>query len=128
LGTVEQITGVDLQAAASATVVTGPATWSQRLSSADGNPNHLDLSLDQLLGWRPPGMAGHRTPLPWLYLSGAGTHPGGGLSGLAGRRAAEAVLDARGGRRRRARRRSELSSMLAGWRMYRSMRHAQIGG
>jgi phytoene dehydrogenase-like protein len=128
LGTIEQIAGIDLRAAASAAVVTGPATWARRLSSADGNPNHLDLSLDQLLGWRPPGMAGHRTPLPWLYLSGAGTHPGGGLSGLAGRRAAEAVLDARGGRRRRARRQSELSSMLAGWRMYRSMRRVQIGG
>jgi phytoene dehydrogenase-like protein len=128
LGTVEQITGVDLHAAASVTVVTGPATWAQRLSSADGNPNHLDLSLDQLLGWRPPGMAGHRTPLPWLYLSGAGTHPGGGLSGLAGRRAAEAVLDARRGRRRRARRRSELSSMVSGWRLYRSMRRVPIGG
>jgi phytoene dehydrogenase-like protein len=127
LGTVQQITGVDLHAAASATVITGPATWAQRLSSADGNPNHLDLSLDQLLGWRPPGMAGHRTPLPWLYLSGAGTHPGGGLSGVPGRRAADAVLNARGGRRR-ARRRSEMASLHAGWQLYRSMRTAPKGG
>ena len=57
-----------------------------------GNPNHIDLTLDQMFGWRPPGAAGHRTELPWLYLTGAGTPPGGGLSGVSGRAAATALL------------------------------------
>ena len=122
--TLRLVTGEDVGRRACATVVTGPEGWARRLGSRDGNPNHLDLSLDQLLGWRPPGMAGHRTPLPWLYLSGSGTHPGGGLTGLPGRGAAAAALaDLDGGRRRPPRRlRRELASLAAGLRLYRSLR------
>ncbi|MDY7103693.1 MAG: NAD(P)/FAD-dependent oxidoreductase [Actinomycetota bacterium] len=138
LGAVGEVAGVDLAARAREIVVSGPATWSQRLRSPDGNPNHLDLSVDQLLGWRPPGMAGHRSALDWLYLSGAGTNPGGGLSGVAGRNAARAVLAdlgrpastnrngahpavaaaARSGRLVR----DEATALWNGFRMYRSMR------
>lgn len=45
-------------------------------------------------GWlRPaPGWAGHRTPLPGLYQTGATTHPGGSVSAAPGRNAARVLL------------------------------------
>lgn len=101
LATASRVLGVDLAGAAGDVVVSGPAVWATRLRS-DGNPNHLDLTLDQMLGWRPPGLPGHRTPVPGLYLAGSGTHPGGGLSGTSGRSAATALLTDLGTRSRRA--------------------------
>jgi len=61
------------------------------------------MSIDQLLAFRPsPGLAGYRTPVAGLYLTGAGTHPGGGVTGLPARNAAAVLLDALGlGPRRR---------------------------
>lgn len=58
-----------------------------------GNIFHGSMSLHQLFGFRPvPGWSDYRTPLPGLYLCGAGTHPGGGVTGAPGRNAARAVL------------------------------------
>jgi phytoene dehydrogenase-like protein len=58
-----------------------------------GHIFHGALSLDRLLFLRPvPGFARYRTPLPGLYLCGAGTHPGGGVMGACGRNAAQEVL------------------------------------
>jgi phytoene dehydrogenase-like protein len=37
-------------------------------------------------------MSNYRGPLKGLYLTGASTHPGGGIMGAAGRNAAAAVL------------------------------------
>lgn len=102
---VEKILGRDLRAHVVDVVVSGPPTWARRVGG-DGNPNHLDNTIDQLLGWRPPGHAGATTELPWLFLAGAGQHPGGGLSGASGLAAADAVLVAAGldtGEKRRAR-------------------------
>jgi beta-carotene ketolase (CrtO type) len=78
--------------------ITGPSDWEARLGNRAGNPNHLDMTIDQLFSLRPaPGFARYRTPVPGLYLSGAGTHPGGGVHGMPGKLAAAAVLaDARG--------------------------------
>jgi beta-carotene ketolase (CrtO type) len=78
--------------------VTGPSDWEARLGNRAGNPNHLDMTIDQLFSLRPaPGFSRYRTPVPGLYLSGAGTHPGGGVHGMPGKLAAEAVLgDERG--------------------------------
>jgi len=74
--------------------VTGPSDWEARLGNPAGNPNHLDMTIDQLFSLRPaPGFARYRTPIPGLYLSGAGTHPGGGVHGMPGKLAAAAVLD-----------------------------------
>ena len=88
-----------------------------------GHPNHIDLTLDQLFGWRPPGIAGYRTEVPWLYLTGAGTFPGGGVSGLPGRNAARAVLADVGARPRRASRlRRELRGLWDAFGLYREMR------
>ena len=43
--------------------------------------------------FRPlPELSQYRTPIEGLYLTGASTHPGGGVSGASGRSAASAVL------------------------------------
>ncbi len=65
---------------------------------------HVEMSLDQMFLWRPlPELSGYRVPdAPGMYLTGASTHPGGGVSGASGRSAARTVLaDARGGVLRR---------------------------
>jgi beta-carotene ketolase (CrtO type) len=82
--------------------VTGPAEWVARTGNPHANPNHVEMSIDQLLAFRPsPSLAGYRTPIGGLFLTGAGTHPGGGLTGVPGRNAAAVVLRALGMRRRR---------------------------
>jgi phytoene dehydrogenase-like protein len=54
---------------------------------------HLEMSLDQMFGMRPLlGLSGYRAHLPGLYLTGASTHPGGGIMGASGRNAARVVL------------------------------------
>lgn len=58
-----------------------------------GDIFHGALGLDQLFSARPLlGQADYRGALPGLYLCGAGTHPGGGVTGLPGRNAARAIL------------------------------------
>jgi phytoene dehydrogenase-like protein len=60
---------------------------------AEGNIFHGDLRLDQLFFMRPvPGWSQYRTPIRGLYLCGAGTHPGGGVTGAPGHNAAHQVL------------------------------------
>ena len=39
-----------------------------------------------------PGFSGHRTPVDGLYLCASGTHPGGGVMGLAGHNAAKEII------------------------------------
>ncbi|GAC1548191.1 MAG: hypothetical protein NVS3B12_35360 [Acidimicrobiales bacterium] len=57
------------------------------------HPMHLDIALDQLEPLRPTRrLASHRTPIPGLFISGAGTSPSGGIAGTPGKRAAQAVL------------------------------------
>jgi phytoene dehydrogenase-like protein len=59
----------------------------------EGNIFHGDLRPDQLFFMRPlPGHACYATPLPALYLCGAGTHPGGGVTGAPGSNAARRIL------------------------------------
>jgi phytoene dehydrogenase-like protein len=58
-----------------------------------GHWHHGELTLDQFLFVRPVGGAAqYAMPLDGLYLCGAGAHPGGGVSGAAGRNAARAIL------------------------------------
>jgi beta-carotene ketolase (CrtO type) len=94
--------------------LTGPLEWVARHGSPQANPNHVEMSLDQLLSFRPsPSLSGYRTPIGRLFLTGAGTHPGGGVTGLPGRNTAAVVLDslgaARGNRARRLRRQLALA-------------------
>ena len=65
-----------------------------------GDIFHGALTLDQLWTARPVlGHADYRSPVNRLYLCGAGTHPGGGVTGLPGRNAArEIIRDFRRGR------------------------------
>ncbi len=66
-----------------------------------GDIFHGKLTLDQLFSARPMlGHADYRGPIAGLYMCGAGTHPGGGVTGAPGHNAARAILA--DGRRRRA--------------------------
>jgi phytoene dehydrogenase-like protein len=68
----------------------------------EGNIFHGDLRLEQLFFMRPvAGWSQYRTPIAGLYLCGAGTHPGGGVTGAPGHNAAHQVLrDRKNGRLR----------------------------
>ena len=58
-----------------------------------GDIFHGALSLNQLFSARPMlGQAGYRGALPGLYLCGAGTHPGGGVTGAPGHNAARVIV------------------------------------
>ena len=58
-----------------------------------GHIFHGELALDQLFTMRPVlGQAQYRTPVHGLYLCGAGTHPGGFLTGGSARNAAREVV------------------------------------
>jgi beta-carotene ketolase (CrtO type) len=73
--------------------VESPAELSQRLGFYKGNYYHLDMTLDQMLCFRPlPELANYKTPIENLFLTGAGTHPGGSISGLPGRNCARVFL------------------------------------
>jgi phytoene dehydrogenase-like protein len=57
-----------------------------------GDIFHGALSLNQLFSARPMlGYANYRGAVPGLYLCGAGTHPGGGVTGAPGHNAAQAI-------------------------------------
>ncbi len=58
-----------------------------------GDIFHGALTLDQLWTARPVlGHADYRAPVNRLYMCGAGTHPGGGVTGLPGRNAAREII------------------------------------
>ena len=65
-----------------------------------GHIHHGEQTLDQVFTFRPLiGWAQYRTPIKGLYLCGAGTHPGGGLTGMPGANAArEIARDFKAGR------------------------------
>ena len=59
----------------------------------EGNIFHGDINMGQLFFMRPlPGWSQYRTPIDGLYLCGAGTHPGGGVTGAPGYNAAKRIL------------------------------------
>jgi len=98
--------------------VTGPSDWEAKLGNRAGNPNHLDMTIDQLFTLRPaPGFSRYRTPIPGLYLSGAGTHPGGGVHGMPGKLAAAAVLEDERGENSSMGRPSLVTLAKAAWRL-----------
>ncbi|HEM61019.1 MAG TPA: NAD(P)/FAD-dependent oxidoreductase [Chloroflexi bacterium] len=75
-------------------VINTPLDWYRRTGAIAGNPNHMDMTLDQLFGYRPtPALSDYRTPIEGLYLSGSGVHPGGGLNGIPGHNTAQVVLE-----------------------------------
>ena len=57
-----------------------------------GHMHHGEHALDQMLVARPMlGMSNYGSPIPGLYLGSAGSHPGGGITGLPGLLAAGEV-------------------------------------
>jgi len=70
-----------------------PLDLEQTYGITGGHPAHGEESLDQLFLSRPLlGWGRYRAPTPGLYLCGAGTHPGGGVTGLPGANAARELL------------------------------------
>jgi phytoene dehydrogenase-like protein len=66
-----------------------------------GHILHGEPSLDQLFAMRPIlGWAQYRTPIAGLYLCGAGTHPGGGITAGSGQNAAREIIKQETGDRR----------------------------
>lgn len=70
-----------------------PADIEARYGIAGGHIHHGEHSLDQLLVRPTIDAARYRTPVAGLFLCGAGTHPGGGVTGACGAIAA-GVVDA----------------------------------
>ncbi len=72
-----------------------PADLEEKFGLLDGDIMHGHMSLDQLWAARPIlGHGSYRAPIKGLFMCGAGTHPGGGVSGMPGFNAAREVLAA----------------------------------
>jgi phytoene dehydrogenase-like protein len=74
-----------------------PRDLEEKYSLPEGDANHGELALDQVLFMRPvAGWSHYRSPIDGLFMAGRGTHPAGALAGGAGRLAAKSVLKSRG--------------------------------
>jgi phytoene dehydrogenase-like protein len=70
-----------------------PLDLERTFGLCEGNIYHGEMTLDQLLFMRPvPSASRYRAPISGLYLCGAGTHPGGGVTGVPGFNAAREIL------------------------------------
>ncbi len=72
-----------------------PDAMEERFNLPGGHWHHGELQPDQLLVNRPVhALSGYTTPIDGLILASAGSHPGGGISGLPGLLAARTLLSA----------------------------------
>jgi phytoene dehydrogenase-like protein len=70
-----------------------PLDLEETYGLSGGHIHHGEQSLDQFFTFRPIiGWAQYRTPIKGLYLCGAGTHPGGGVTGGPGANAAREII------------------------------------
>jgi phytoene dehydrogenase-like protein len=70
-----------------------PEDIAEEFALDGGHWHNGEFSMDQVFFTRPvPGAAQYDTPLPGLFLCGAGSHPGGFVTGLAGENAARHIL------------------------------------
>jgi phytoene dehydrogenase-like protein len=70
-----------------------PVDLEETYGLSGGHIHHGEQSLDQFFTFRPIiGWAQYRTPIKGLYLCGAGTHPGGGVTGAPGANAAREII------------------------------------
>ena len=73
--------------------ILSPLDLEREFGLVGGDIFHGKLSLDQLYSARPVlGHADYRSPIPGLYMCGASTHPGGGVTGAPGRNAAREMI------------------------------------
>jgi phytoene dehydrogenase-like protein len=83
----------DIGARITAIELLTPVDIEREFHIGGGHWHHGELTLDQFMFVRPvAGAAQYAMPLDGLFLCSAGTHPGGGVSGAAGRNAARAIL------------------------------------
>jgi phytoene dehydrogenase-like protein len=76
-----------------ARTILSPLDLEREFGLVGGDIFHGKLSLDQLYSARPVlGHADYRSPIPGLYMCGASTHPGGGVTGASGHNAAREML------------------------------------
>lgn len=77
--------------------ILSPKGLERKFGLVGGDIMHGNMSLDQLWSARPVlGNGAYRGPLKGLYMCGAGTHPGGGVTGAPGHNAAQIILRDRG--------------------------------
>jgi phytoene dehydrogenase-like protein len=75
------------------TQILSPKGLERKFGLIGGDIMHGHMSLDQLWSARPMlGHGSYRAPIQGLYMCGAGTHPGGGVTGAPGHNAAQVVL------------------------------------
>ena len=74
-----------------------PVDIEARYRMPGGHWHHGELQIDQMLMNRPFfGAERYATPVEGLWLASAGSHPGGGISGVPGLNAARAIIGRRG--------------------------------
>ncbi len=70
-----------------------PKDIEQHYRVTGGHWHHAEFAMDQILMMRPTYEAAqYRTPIPGLFLCGAGSHPGGDVTGAPGHNAAVEIL------------------------------------
>jgi phytoene dehydrogenase-like protein len=70
-----------------------PVDLENQFGVTGGHWHHTEMALDQMLMMRPTYEAAqYATPIRGLYLCGAGSHPGGDLTGAPGHNAAQEIL------------------------------------
>jgi phytoene dehydrogenase-like protein len=74
-------------------IETSPADFGEQFATPNGSYFHVDMTPLRLAMNRPaPGLGGYRSPVDNYFHAGAGSHPGGGVSGWPGRLAAQTAL------------------------------------
>ena len=70
-----------------------PLDMEQQYGLTSGHIFQGEHAMDQLFASRPIlGWARYRSPIKGLYLCGAGTHPGGGITGGPGANASREII------------------------------------
>jgi phytoene dehydrogenase-like protein len=93
-----------------------PLELERKLGLLRGNVMHVEMSFDQMFSFRPlPELSSYRVPsIGGLYLTGASTHPGGGVFAAPGYNTAHVMLADVRKQRRPVLRRAGVAGFAAG--------------
>lgn len=70
-----------------------PVSFESEMGLIGGDLQHIYPTFGQMAMRRPgPGLSRYKTPIRHLFLTGASTHPGGGITGMPGLNAAREIL------------------------------------